>query len=55
MTKIKARLRLLPLLLVISACMCAGYGWCLEKKSNIAGPLILQFVSECIRNVYGDT
>ncbi|KAF8349672.1 MFS general substrate transporter [Amanita rubescens] len=40
----KARLRLLPFLLVVYVIVCAGYGWCLEKKSIIAGPLILQFV-----------
>ena len=51
LTKEQARLRLLPFLLVIYVGMCAGYGWCLEKKSMIAGPLILQFVSECIRSV----
>ncbi|KAF8633014.1 hypothetical protein AX15_001609 [Amanita polypyramis BW_CC] len=39
----KARLRLLPFLLLLSAGMCAGYGWCLEKGANLAGPLILQF------------
>jgi len=53
LTKKQARLRLLPFLLVVYVIVCAGYGWCLEKKSMIAGPLILQFVSECIRYVYG--
>jgi hypothetical protein len=42
----QARLRLVPLLITIMAVVSAAYGWCLEKKVNIAGPLVLQFVSE---------
>jgi len=40
----KARLRLMPYFILVMAAACAGYGWCVEKKVNIAGPLILQFV-----------
>lgn len=40
----KARLRLLPYLIVLLAATCAAYGWCLQKRVNLAGPLILQIV-----------
>lgn len=40
----KARLRVVPLQIIIMAAVCTAYGWCLEKKVNIAGPLVLQFV-----------
>lgn len=39
-----ARLRLLPILVLLLVVCCAGYGWCIENKVNIAGPLILQFL-----------
>jgi len=42
----QARLRVTPLLVIILAVVSSAYGWCLEKKVNIAGPLVLQFVSE---------
>ncbi|KAJ7504887.1 major facilitator superfamily domain-containing protein [Mycena galericulata] len=39
----KARLRITPVFLgVFSACV-IGYGWCIEQRTNIAGPLILLF------------
>ncbi len=41
-----ARLRLMPIIFVIFAAACAGYGWCLQAKVSLAGPLILQFISE---------
>ena len=25
---------------------CIGYGWCIQAKTHIAGPLVLQFISE---------
>ncbi|KAJ6536646.1 major facilitator superfamily domain-containing protein [Mycena sp. CBHHK59/15] len=37
----KARMRLMPILVAIYVGCCSGYGWCIEKKANIAGPLIL--------------
>ncbi|OSX67227.1 hypothetical protein POSPLADRAFT_1051377 [Postia placenta MAD-698-R-SB12] len=40
----RARLRLMPLYLGIFVVICIGYGWALDKKANIAAPLILQFV-----------
>ncbi|KJA20565.1 hypothetical protein HYPSUDRAFT_188667 [Hypholoma sublateritium FD-334 SS-4] len=43
--KRKARLRLMPYYILSVAAICAGYGWCIERKVNIAVPLILQFVA----------
>ncbi|KAF8167670.1 major facilitator superfamily domain-containing protein [Crassisporium funariophilum] len=40
----QARLRLMPILVLFMAASCAGYGWCLQRKVNIAVPLILQFI-----------
>lgn len=40
----RARLRQVPFHLIVYAACCAGYGWCLEKKVNIAVPLVLQIV-----------
>ncbi|KAJ7502612.1 MFS general substrate transporter [Mycena galericulata] len=37
----KARLRLMPAFLVVFVASCVGYGWCIERRTNIAGPLIL--------------
>ncbi|KAF8898987.1 MFS general substrate transporter [Infundibulicybe gibba] len=49
-----ARLRSLPFFMTLSALCCAGYGWCLEKRVSIAGPLILQiaigFVAIAVMN-----
>ena len=41
-----ARLRLMPAFLVMFVAGCIGYGWCLQAGVNIAGPLILQIISE---------
>ncbi|KAJ7159064.1 MFS general substrate transporter [Mycena crocata] len=38
---VQARLRLIPALLVLFIASCIGYGWCIERRTNIAGPLIL--------------
>ena len=43
-----ARFRTMPLYCVILAAGCVGYGWCLDKKVNLSGPLILLFISESI-------
>lgn len=43
----QARLSLMPPLVIVLAAATAGYGWALEKHANIAGPLILQIISEC--------
>ncbi|KAF8200049.1 major facilitator superfamily domain-containing protein [Mycena galopus ATCC 62051] len=37
----RARLRLLPACLALFVVSCVGYGWCIDKRTNIAGPLIL--------------
>ncbi|KAJ7028560.1 major facilitator superfamily domain-containing protein [Mycena alexandri] len=37
----KARMRLMPAFLAVFAASCIGYGWCIDKRTNIAGPLIL--------------
>ncbi|CAL1705635.1 unnamed protein product [Somion occarium] len=39
-----ARFRIMPAYLIISAIACVGYGWCLEKRVNIAIPLVLLFI-----------
>ncbi|XP_006453741.1 hypothetical protein AGABI2DRAFT_39845, partial [Agaricus bisporus var. bisporus H97] len=39
-----ARLVLLPPMIIILAACTAGYGWALEKRVNIACPLILQII-----------
>lgn len=41
-----ARFRTMPVYFVIYVAACIGYGWCLEAKVNIAGPLILQIISK---------
>ena len=40
----KARLRTVWLYIFVSATSTLGYGWTLEKDSNIAAPLVLQFL-----------
>ncbi|KAJ7457887.1 MFS general substrate transporter [Mycena latifolia] len=37
----KARLRLIPALLAVFVATCIGYGWCIDRRTQIAGPLIL--------------
>ncbi|KAJ7162314.1 MFS general substrate transporter [Mycena filopes] len=37
----QARLRLMPILVAFFVASCTGYGWCIEKKVDLAGPLIL--------------
>lgn len=44
----KARLRLIPIFVAIYTASCVGYGWCIEKKVNIAGPLILLLGVGCV-------
>jgi hypothetical protein len=41
----KARLRSTPIYLAIYVIAVIGYGWSLESDTNIAVPLILQFIS----------
>ncbi|KAH9950874.1 major facilitator superfamily domain-containing protein [Amylocystis lapponica] len=40
----QARLRLLPVFFGVFVAGCVGYGWTLEKKVSIAGPLVLQII-----------
>nr|GAT47577.1 predicted protein [Mycena chlorophos] len=40
----KARMRLMPFLCIFYVAVCVGYGWCIERKVSIAGPLVLLFV-----------
>ncbi|KAI1614907.1 major facilitator superfamily domain-containing protein [Exophiala viscosa] len=40
----KARLRLMPILLIIFLGCVISWGWCLKKRISIAGPLVLQFI-----------
>lgn len=43
-----ARLRTMPIHLVIFVACAIGWGWCLEKKISIAAPLILQAVRKSV-------
>ncbi|KAK0208811.1 MFS general substrate transporter [Desarmillaria ectypa] len=38
----KARLRLVPFSMLIFVACCAGYGWSVQERVNLAGPLLLQ-------------
>ncbi|OCH87319.1 MFS general substrate transporter [Obba rivulosa] len=40
----RARLRMMPIYFTISLVSCIGYGWCLDQKVSIAGPLVLLFI-----------
>lgn len=44
----KARLRTMPFILMTFIGCVVGYGWCLQAKVNMAGPLLLQIVGMCI-------
>ncbi|KAF7376644.1 MFS domain-containing protein [Mycena sanguinolenta] len=37
----RARLRLLPAFLAVFVASCIGYGWCIDKRTSLAGPLVL--------------
>ncbi|KAJ7252097.1 major facilitator superfamily domain-containing protein [Mycena haematopus] len=37
----RARLRLLPAFLAVYTVSCIGYGWCIDRRTSLAGPLIL--------------
>ncbi|KAJ3556518.1 hypothetical protein NM688_g1983 [Phlebia brevispora] len=39
-----ARFRTMPAYFIVYVAACIGYGWCLDAKVNIAGPLILNIV-----------
>ncbi|KAG2123271.1 MFS general substrate transporter [Suillus clintonianus] len=38
------RLKRLPLWMIMFCAACVGYGWCLQARTTIAAPLVLQFV-----------
>ncbi|KJA29580.1 hypothetical protein HYPSUDRAFT_174289 [Hypholoma sublateritium FD-334 SS-4] len=40
----QARLRFVPIYIIIMTAAVAGYGWSIQRKVNIAVPLILQFI-----------
>ncbi|KAG1864777.1 major facilitator superfamily domain-containing protein [Suillus subalutaceus] len=40
----RARLRMIPIFTAIFVLTCGGYGWSLQRETNIAVPLILQFI-----------
>ena len=42
----QARLRLVPPLFAVFVVSAIGYGWCLKAGVSIAGPLVLQIISE---------
>ena len=44
-----ARLRLVPIYVAVIVVCVMGYGWALQRRVNIACPLILQFLSESCR------
>lgn len=44
----KARLRMMPFILMTFIACVVGYGWCLQAKVNTAGPLLLQIVGTSI-------
>lgn len=46
-----ARFRAMPIYFVIYVACCAGYGWCLQSKVNLAGPLVLQIISKSIYDI----
>lgn len=37
----RARMRKIPLHLIVCAAGCVGYGWCLEKEVSMGTPLVL--------------
>ncbi|KAJ7627150.1 MFS general substrate transporter [Roridomyces roridus] len=37
----QARMRLIPVLLIFYVASCAAYGWCVQERTNLSGPLIL--------------
>ena len=41
-----ARLRTMPAYFAIFVVVAIGYGWCLQAKVSLAGPLVLQVISE---------
>lgn len=42
----KARLRWSFLYTGLTVAACMGYGWCLDRRTRIAAPLVIQFVGE---------
>nr|GAT44913.1 predicted protein [Mycena chlorophos] len=40
----KARLHLLPYMIIVYVVSCIGYGWCIDRRTNIAGPLVILFI-----------
>ncbi|KAF7325602.1 MFS domain-containing protein [Mycena kentingensis (nom. inval.)] len=40
----EARMRLMPWMTLLYIVTCAGYGWCLQQRVHMAGPLVLMFI-----------
>ncbi|KAF7319070.1 MFS general substrate transporter [Mycena chlorophos] len=40
----KARLHLVPCFTVAFVSCCIGYGWCMDRRTNIGGPLVFLFI-----------
>ena len=43
--RMQARMRLISFAFPTYIALCIGFGWCLEAKVNIAGPLVFLFFS----------
>ena len=43
-----ARLRTMPIYVAAFVACTIGYGWCLKARVSLAGPLILQIISESV-------
>ena len=43
-----ARLRTMPIYVAVFVACTIGYGWCLQARVSLAGPLILQIISESV-------
>lgn len=41
-----ARLRMVPVILLLFVASVIGWGWCIQAKISIAGPLVLQIISK---------
>jgi multidrug resistance protein len=43
-----ARLRMTPALILVFVACIIGWGWCVQQKAHIAGPLVLQIASKSV-------
>lgn len=47
-----ARLRLMPVHLVLFVAATVGWGWCIEARTHIAAPLMLQVVCRFATSIW---